>query len=189
MKKSLFAFVAGLLLLSCNQTKDSTATADDNIRKDDLAAITKRNGEMTRKVYEAIITGDVSKLGDYVTTDVIDHEGNMGRDIVGLDSLKHFMAQYHNHVEGMKIEVLSEATSPDGQYHFSMTRMTGKMRENPWGMPVGTQMDDSGIDVIKIRDGKAAEHWSFTSQKDMMEMMSAMQGSDMAKHSQDSTKR
>jgi hypothetical protein len=99
------------------------------------------------------------------------------------------MAQYHNYVEGMKMEVLSEATSPDGQYHFSMVRMTGKMRENPWGMKPGMEMDDTGIDVIKIKDGKASEHWSFTSQKDMMEMMSAMHGSDMAKRSKDSTRR
>ncbi|MFN2440736.1 MAG: hypothetical protein ABR503_16145 [Chitinophagaceae bacterium] len=51
--------------------------------------------------------------------------------------------------------------------------MTGKSKANPWGMPVGIDVDDTGIDVVKIKDGKATEHWSFTSTKDMMEMMNA----------------
>src|SRR5687768_15089665 len=142
MKQLLFVFTAGVLLAACNQTKDSATAANEAGDKEDLRTITKRNGEMTRKVYDAITTGDVSKLDNYVTKDVIDHEANMGKDIVGLDSLKHFLAQYHNYVEGMKMEVLSEATSPDGLYHFSMIRMTGKMKENPWGMKPGMEMDD-----------------------------------------------
>ena len=54
--------------------------------------------------------------------------------------------------------------------------MRGKAKENPWGMPVGMEVDDMVTDVVKIKDGKATEHWSFTSQKDIHEMMSAMSG-------------
>jgi predicted SnoaL-like aldol condensation-catalyzing enzyme len=145
---------------------------DDN----DYMAQAKRNTEHNKEIYRAIETGDVSKLDSFIARDVVDHEGNMGKDIVGLDSLKVHLAQIHNYFDNMKFDVLSEATSLDNNYHYSMYRMTGKSKANPWGMPVGIDIDDTGIDVVKIRDGKAVEHWSFTSQKDMMEMMGAMGG-------------
>ena len=82
----------------------------------------------------------------------------------------------HTYFDGLQMEVLSEATSLDNNYHFSMIRMTGKAKANPWGMPVGMDMDDTGMDVVKIKDGKATEHWSFSSQKDVGEMMEMMSG-------------
>lgn len=97
----------------------------------------------------------------------------MGKDVVGLDSLKSHLGRIHTYFDGLKFELLSEGTSADNNYHFAMMRMTGKSKANPWGMPVGIDVDDTGVDVVKIRDGKATEHWSFTSTKDMMEMMNA----------------
>jgi predicted SnoaL-like aldol condensation-catalyzing enzyme len=184
MKKGFFALAAGILLLiACNQATENANEA----RKDD-ASITQRNSDHTREIYKAIQSGDVSKLDSFITNDVIDHEGNNGKDIVGLDSLKHYLGNIHNYFDNMKMDVVSEATSPDGDYHFSLVRMTGKAKENPWGMPVGHEMDDMGIDLMKIRDGKISEHWSFTSMKDMMEMMQGM-GSGTPPVKTDTTKK
>ncbi len=177
MKKGLLAIAAGMfLLISCNETKDSATATGDN----DNMAMAKRNTENDKEVYRAIETGDVSKLDSFLTKDVVDHEGNMGKDIVGLDSLKHFLGNIHNYFDGLKMEVISEGTSPDNNYHFVMVRMRGKAKANPWGMPVGKDIDDTSVDVVKIKDGKASEHWGFTSQKDLMEMMSAMPAGAMS---------
>ena len=104
----------------------------------------------------------------------------MGKDIVGIDSVKAFIGNIHNYFDGLKMESMSEATSEDGVYHFALVRMTGTAKQNPWGMPVGQKVDDMNVDVVKIKDGKASEHWMFASQKDMMEMMSAMPGGGMS---------
>jgi hypothetical protein len=174
MQKRLFALAGLFLLFSCNDAakNDGTATKEDN---NDYMAKARRNTEHNREIYRAIETGDVSKLDSFVAKDVIDHEGNNGKDIVGLDSLKHHLGNLHNYFDGMKMEILSEGTSLDGAYHFSLIRMKGKTKANPWGMPVGMDIDDMAMDVVKIKDGKASEHWSFTSQKDINEMM-AMSG-------------
>ncbi len=183
MKKGILAFAAGLFILaSCNDGVKGVSTNDGN----DHEAMAKKNSEHNREVYRAIETGDVSKLDSFIAKDFIDYEGNMGKDIVGVDSVKHYLSQIHNYFEGLKIETISEATSLDGNYHFAMVRMTGKIKENPWGMPVGQDMDDMSIDVVKIKDGKATEHWSFTSMKDMMEMMNAMGGDHMQPSMKDS---
>jgi hypothetical protein len=184
MKKGLFAIAGMFLLFSCNEAAtDSVKTGDDN----NYMAEANRNSEHNREIYKAIESGDVSKLDSFIAKDVIDHDANNGKDIVGIDSLKYFLGNIHNYFDGLKMEMISEATSLDKQYHFAMVRMTGTAKQNPWGMPVGMKIDDLSMDAVKIRDEKATEHWSFTSQKDMMEMMSAMNGGNMMPMKKDST--
>jgi ketosteroid isomerase-like protein len=175
IKKGFFAMAGLFLLISCNETKDSSSTGANG----DHAAMVKDNTEKNKMIYQAIETGDVSKMDSLLSKDFVDHEGNMGKDIVGLDSVKQFLGSIHNYFDGLKMESLSEATSEDGVYHFAMVRMTGKAKANPWGIPVGKDIDDTSVDVVKIKDGKATDHWVFTSQKDMMEMMGAMNGASM----------
>ena len=175
MKKGLFAIVAGLfLLVSCNETKEANTGEGGNNE-----TMNKKNAENHEMVLRAIETGDVSKLDSILAKDVVDHEGNMGKDIVGIDSVKAFLAGIHNYFDGLKWEVLQSATSPDGQYFYATVRMTGKAKANPWGMPVGKDIDDTSVDLVKLKDGLCTDHWGFWSQKDMMEMMQGMsQGSN-----------
>ncbi|MFN2458264.1 MAG: nuclear transport factor 2 family protein [Chitinophagaceae bacterium] len=167
MKQLLF--VAGLaLLISCNDGTTGAGTNEDNAQ---------RNGENSREVYRAIETGDVSKLDSFIAEDIIDHNGNPdGSDIRGRDSVKALLSRIRTYFDGLKIEHISDATSADGNYHFALIRMRGKAKQNPWGMPVGQDIDDTSVDVVKIRDGMATEHWGFMSMGDMQEMMAGMHG-------------
>jgi predicted ester cyclase len=188
MKKGFFLLAGLVILLSCNDGANDNTTGNDDDDNDHMTQA-KRNTEHNREIYRAIETGDVNKLDSFIATDIIDQEGNNGKDIVGLDSLKRHLAAIHTYFEDLKFEIISEGTSLDNNYHFSMFRMTGKSKQNPWDMPVGMDIDDTGIDVVKIRDGKAAEHWSFTSNKDMMEMMRAMGGGNPPAGNKDSSNR
>lgn len=184
MKKGLFALAGLFLLLSCNDDHEETNDADHA-----FMTTAKSNTENNKVVYRAIETGDVSKLDSFMAKDIIDHEGNMGKDIVGLDSIKSYLGNIHKYFDGLKLESISEGTSLDGQYHFALVRMTGKAKENPWNIPVGTDMDDMSVDVVKIKDGKASEHWSFTSMKDMMEMMEGMKMGNKPAAKRDTTQK
>jgi hypothetical protein len=72
--------------------------------------------------------------------------------------------------------MLHHATSTDGQYHYATVRMTGTSKQNPWGMPVGLKVDDTIVELLKMKDGKASDHWGFLSWGDINEMMGAMSG-------------
>lgn len=183
MKKGFFAIAGMFLLFSCNDA------AKDGDGKDDFSTQAKRNSEHNKEIYRALETGDVSKLDSFIAPDIIDHAGNNGKDIEGLDSLKVHLSKVHTFFDNMKTEVIAEATSLDGQYHFSMVKTTGKAKQNPWGIPVGLEINDTNIDAVKIKDGKASEHWSFTSQEDINEMMAAMKGGKQPQAMKDSTKR
>jgi hypothetical protein len=173
MKQLLFAFAGLLLLLSCNDGTNTTGTKENN----ENSANANRDTENMRLVYTAMETGDVSKLDSILAEDVIDHNGGPdGRDIRGRDSVKRMIGEIHTYFDGLNVELLSDAKSADGNYHFALVRMTGTAKQNPWGMPVGMKMDDTSVDVVKLRDGMATEHWGFLSWGDINEMMGAMGG-------------
>lgn len=168
MKRLFLMMTAAVLLLSCENRTDAVGSRAEN----DNSSMAQRNTEHSREIYRAIETGDVSRLDSVLDEDIIDHNGNPdGSDIKGRDSVKHLLTQIHQYFDGLKIEHLSDATSADGNYHFAMVRMKGKSKTNPWGMPVGVDIDDTMVDVVKIKDGLAAEHWGFMSQQDVNEMM------------------
>ena len=169
--------IAAGLLFSCNEQTEGVGSRSD----DDDQSMAERNTEHSRAIYRAIETGDVSRLDSILDENVIDHNANPdGSDLKGRDSVKHFISQIHNYFDGLKVEHISDATSADGNYHFALVRMTGKAKENPWGMPVGMDMDDTMVDVVKMKDGMATEHWGFMSQQDINEMMGSMSGAKPA---------
>ncbi len=183
MKHLLLMMTTAALLISCDERTDMSASPGESDHMD----VARSNTENSREIYRAIETGDVSKLDSVLDKNVIDHNGGAnGNDIVGSDSVKHFISQIHNYFDGLKVEHISDATSADGNYHFALVRMTGTSKENPWGMPVGMDMDDTMVDVVKLKNGMVTEHWGFMSQQDHNEIMGSMSG---ANPSVDTTKK
>lgn len=171
MKQVLFLLIAMAVIISCNDTANVAGTNDDKTADN-------RNHENMLTVYRAIETGDVSKLDSIIADDIVDHDANPdGSDIKGRDSIKKMLGSIHTYFEdGFKVDLISDATSDDGNYHYAMVRMKGKAKANPWGMPVGEEIDDTSVDVVKLRDGRATDHWGFMSMGDFNEIMKKMQG-------------
>jgi len=174
MKKVLFLLTAMAVIISCN---DNSGTKVDSTNETNEETNHAKNTDNVKAVYTAIETGDVSKLDSFIAEDFVDHNGNAdGSDIKGRDSVKKMLSQMHTYFEdGMKMEFISDATSSDGSYHYSTVRMKGKAKANPWGIPVGSEVDDTNVDVVKLRDGMATEHWGFMSMGDFNEIMKMMQ--------------
>lgn len=185
MKQLLFVLAGMVMLISCNDAKVVDSTEGGN-----HAAIADRNAETTKKVYKAIESGDVNGLDTLFTEDVVDHNGNPdGSDVKGRDSVKAFIGRIHNYIDNLKMEMLHHATSSDGQYHYATVRMTGKSKENPWGMPPNMDIDDTSVDVIRLKDGKCSDHWGFMSMEDFNEIMKSMSGGNKSSTQTDTTKK
>lgn len=175
MKKGLLIFASALFFWSCNEGGEAS------IDSDAPHSTHASNTEKHRMILRAIESGDMSSVDTLISDDFVDHEGNMGRDIVGRDSTMAYLSKIHNYFDNLKMEMQYDATSADGNYYFALVRMTGTAKENPWGMPAGQQIDDMSVDVVKFNDqGKATDHWSFISMKDMLEMMGAMPAGNTA---------
>jgi predicted ester cyclase len=143
----------------------------------DSAAL--KNLAATNAVNKAIESGDVSNLGDYITTDAVDHSGEHG-DVVGLDSIKAELAPMHKlAANDLKFEVVKELA--DSEYVFQWERLTGTATTAEMGVPVGSKFSVATINVSRFKNGKAAEHWEFMQPQDLMKMMAAPAVSTPAK--------
>lgn len=137
-----------------------------------MSGTAQKNSETSQAIYKAVETGDVSKLGDYIAADAVDHSNPMG-DVQGLDSIKAELAKIHQTATGMKTDV--KKTLADEEYVFDWVNYQGTATTADWGMPAGTKYDMNAIHVSKFKDGKVVEHWEYMSAAEMMKMMGAQQ--------------
>jgi len=94
--------------------------------------------------------------------------------MVGLDSAKIMFTEMHDHISNLKMEPIAYATG--GDYHFDLVRMTGTTNSEYMGMPANTPIDMTSVNVVKIKNGKAVEHWRYSDAHQMMQMMQMMHG-------------
>ena len=177
MKRSVIstAVIAGCFLLSFTilapispNGSDGVSGVQDTLKK--KQSFTGRANSLA--IYKGIETGDLSVMDKFVSKDVIDHGGM--QDVKGLDNVKKMLSDIHNHFTNLKITLVTDAYSEDGKYHFALARMTGTTKDTSMGMPANTPIDRMGVDVVRIENGMAVEHWSYDDPREMMRMMQMM---------------
>ncbi len=166
MKKLfLFAALTTFIFISCNDETKVGSEANTKAQK---------NLEASHIVNKAFETGDVSMIDSVVASDFVDHtdRGDMGRD-----SLKAFITRMHQVNTDMKMEVVKELADDD--YVFALQHYSGTSKGDI-GMPAGPY-DMKAIEVVRFKDGKAVEHWSYMEMREMMKMMGQMNPADTAR--------
>jgi len=154
---------AGLfsVITSCNSSGDKSATASSGSQGD-------KNIATVHAINDAIESGDVGKLDQYIAADGVDHSEH--GDVKGVDSIKAELAQMHDTYKDMKLEELQDAAN--GDYVFSLTRFTGTSSVASMGAPAGTHFDMNAVEVAKFgSDGKVTEHWEYIRMADAAKMM------------------
>ena len=169
MKKILFSTATAMFFfISCNDsatTGTGAATTDSSQANKNLAS--------NRKVYKAIETGDAATLDSLIADDAVDHQGQNGVEIKSGDSIRHMLADMHNHVKNLNLNIIADAAKDD--YIFAMSRLTGTAADSLMGMPAGSKIDMKGVDVIKVKDGKMVEHWGFIDPNEIMKQAKKME--------------
>ncbi|MDP4262969.1 MAG: ester cyclase [Bacteroidota bacterium] len=171
MKQILSLFAIGLVFtcISCNSDKtEKTAGETTSADKKDNS-MTEKNLASSHIVDKAFETGDPSAIDSAVASDFVDHtdKGDMNRD-----SLKAMIVNMHKEFPDMKMEKIKELA--DNDYVFDLMRYTGTSK-GQMGMPVGPY-DMKVIEVVRFKDGKGVEHWSYMQPSDMMKMMAPATG-------------
>src|SRR5688500_3151629 len=125
MRKIFFVAASLLLgfLISCT-----------NSTGDGMNERAKKNLDAHHGVVKSIESGDLTKLGDYITEDAGDHAGETG-DIKGLENIRAELTKHSQYSESMKSEVIKELA--DDEYVMSWLRFTGTMKVDHMGMKKG----------------------------------------------------
>jgi len=177
MKKILFILSIGLFAIFTSCNNDSTVGSDST--KDNSQA--QKNLDGFHIVSKAFETGDANSIDSVVADDIVDHTDH--GDVKGKDSLKAMINTMHANVKDMKQETVKELA--DNDYVFAWIHYSGT-GNGAMGMPNGP-FEANVVETVKIRDGKAVEHWSFMDPRDMMKMMQSMGNMHMDK--MDTTKK
>lgn len=156
MKKLLLATASfSCFLIACN---NSDSSGND------------KNLSATRDIFKGIETGDTTKLTS-IAPDAVDHGGPIG-DVTNGDSIKGMLAQIHNHIKDLKIEITNDAAS--GDYVYVWNKWSGTALDSSMGFTPNQPINVTYVDIIKFRDGKSIEHWGFVDQKDVAAMRAQM---------------
>jgi predicted SnoaL-like aldol condensation-catalyzing enzyme len=166
MKQILSLFAIGVLVacFSCNNDKAEKTTGNNMSAEKTDNSMAEKNLAASHIVNNAFQTGDISKIDDAIAADFVDHtdRGDMNRD-----SLKAMVTMVHKEFPDQKMEVIKELA--DNDYVFSLMRWTGTSA-GQMGMPKGPY-DMKAIEVVRFKDGKGVEHWSYMQPQDVMKMM------------------
>ena len=137
----------------------------------DQVSMDAKYKSMYNDVLNALTSGKTDVLDKYIAPDFIEHDPSpMMSKKSGLERIKEDFAAYHKIFPDMKAKVHSIAV--DGDYLFAYLTFTGTTSEPYMGMPAGHKMTMNSVDVIRFKGDKATEHWGFTANSDIMNMMS-----------------
>lgn len=159
MFKYLFTFLLFLSVAGFVYTQDmNQATMDTKYKT------------MYKEVLSALTSGNLDVLEKYISPNFIEHDPSpVMSEKTGLERIKEDFTAYHKIFPDMKAEVHNIAVS--GDMLFAYLTFTGTTSEPAMGMPANHKMTMNAIDLIRFEGDKAVEHWGFTANSDIMNMM------------------
>ncbi len=177
MKPKLLNFLLGVMLLfvafACRDQASSTTAAEPTAAKTDDAAA--KNLETAKSFYTLFEKGDWAGLQKIIGPEITDHSPMWPRGDTTMpgDSLIQLLKVNKEGFPDMKFEVLHVAADGDHvfvHYHFTGTN-TGPMM----GAPASNKkVDYKGVDLVRMKDGVAVEHWDYGDNIAFMKQMGMM---------------
>jgi predicted SnoaL-like aldol condensation-catalyzing enzyme len=158
MKKLFFLISAVTCIALCSCSNNTGGMSDK----------AKKNLDNARAIAKSFETKDISKLDDYVASDVVDH-ATPGGETKGIDNLKKMFTEMQSTMGNSKMETVKEMADDDYVYQWMKESWT--QTKESMGMKPGDYSFNM-IEVSKFNaDSKVTEHWSFIDVNDMMKMM------------------
>jgi steroid delta-isomerase-like uncharacterized protein len=162
MKNLLYIFVIAIIAASCNTTNNSgSMNADASKAK-------------VQDFYDQVINAhNVAMIDSFCSADFVDHNPDPGRSGKGSDDLKASFKDFFTAYPDIHVKTNFMIVS--GDTVMAHVTMTGTNSGAMGGMPAtNKQVNIDGIDVIVIKDGKAAERWGFFDTMKMMQELGMM---------------
>lgn len=166
MKHLIILFSLLVLITSCKKegAPAGAASAADSTEESNKAKF--------REAYDIINSGNFDGLDKLVATDFVEHTPWPGQE-PGLAGLKKGFTEFKTAFPDLKItlnEVWAEGDIVIA--HIAQTgTMTGAMGPTPAS---GKPMNIKGVDIVRIKDGKAVEHWGYAEEMKMAQQMGWM---------------
>ena len=137
------------------------------------AGTPEENKAACKRFYsEAVNQGDFELFDELVSEDFVEHEvfPGLGTD---RDSVREFFKMMRTAFPDLKFDV--EFMLAEGDRVAAYLTMSGTHKGEFMGMPAtGKRFEVACVDIIRMKDGKAVEHWGATDSMKMMQQLGAM---------------
>jgi steroid delta-isomerase-like uncharacterized protein len=130
--------------------------------------------ELIQRFYDEMLgEGDLSKLDELVTDDVVDHEEALPGQPEGKEGVIFFVNALRGAFSDIKATIGQSLES--GDLASAQVTLTGKHTGDWMGVPASDKsFEIQAIDIIRVEDGKCAEHWGVTDNMALMMQIGAV---------------
>lgn len=129
--------------------------------------------QLVHRFYEEVVNGgDIDKIDELVSEDFVEHEEFPGisQDREGVKDFFRLLRSGFPDVHFTAEDVISE-----GELAAARFTMTGTQEGEYMGVPsTGKQVTVSGIDIIRVREGKCVEHWGQFDAMGLLQQLGAL---------------
>ncbi|QHK21772.1 ester cyclase [Pseudarthrobacter psychrotolerans] len=131
-------------------------------------------GLIERFYKEIIEGGNLSLIDELATDDYVDHEEALPGQPPGKDGVRYFVNAIRTAFPDIKVKTM-EASLADGNMEALHVILTGTHRGEMAGMAAtGKSVEFGTTDIIRVEDGKVAEHWGTTDNLSLMQQLGAI---------------
>ena len=127
---------------------------------------------LTRRFYSEVSAGNLDVCDELVADDFVDHE-----EFPGISSdkagVKQFFAMLRAAFPDVRVE--PQEVFAEGELVCARAIMTGTHQGEFMGAPAtGKRIEVQLIDILRVRDGQAREHWGLMDAMTMMQQLGAI---------------
>jgi predicted ester cyclase len=131
-------------------------------------------GLIKRFYTEVIEGGNLALIDELSTNDFVDHEEGLPGQPPGLDGVRYFVNAVRTAFPDIKAKTI-EPYLADGDMEACHVILTDTHRGEMAGIPAtGKTVEFGGTDIIRVVDGKVAEHWGTTDNMRLMQQIGAI---------------
>jgi predicted ester cyclase len=131
-------------------------------------------GLIERFYREVIESGNLDLVDELATESYVDHEEGLPGQPPGREGVKFFVNTMRSAFPDIKVKEIVPSLSA-GNLEACHVVLTGTHRGELAGIPpTGKHVEFDCTDIIRVEDGKVAEHWGTTDNMSIMRQIGAM---------------
>ena len=129
--------------------------------------------DLVKTFYDEVVNeGNLDRIPDLCTEDVVDHEAPPGTP-GGIEGIREFVQTFRTGFPDLRVEVESAVQEDD--MIAARVRYTGTHEGDFMGIaPSHNRIDIECIDMVRLEGEKCAEHWGVTDNLGLMQQIGAV---------------
>lgn len=133
------------------------------------------NVKLIERFYREVVeSGDFALIDELALESYVDHEEGLPGQPPGREGIKYFVKTMRTAFPDIKVKEVTPSLS-SGNLEACHVVLTGTHRGELAGVqPTGKHVEFDCTDIIRVEDGKVAEHWGTTDNMSIMRQIGAM---------------